>query len=183
MPREDVLELRARKDEFFRSHPNSPIPPDRRAAFAGLAYFEHDPALEILAPLEPDPSREEVVMETSTGAQRLFVRAGWVSFTVGGEPARLALYADAAVPDPREFFVPFRDATSGAETYGAGRYVEASLTDDGEVHLDLNAAYHPFCAYADGWSCPVPPAENRLSVPVRAGEREPSGRDVPDAAR
>ena len=81
------------------------------------------------------------------------------------------MYARPGDPTP-EVFVPFRDATSGPETYGAGRYLEGELHAN-TVRLDFNLAYHPYCALADGWSCPVPPRENWLAVPVRAGERNP----------
>ncbi len=107
-------------------------------------------------------------MQTSTGSQRLYQRIGWVNLSIAGEVFRLATFAPPGTP-PEQLFVPFRDATSGAETYGSGRYIEANF--DGElVELDLNMAYNPSCAYSDGWNCPVPPAENWLSVPVRAGE-------------
>ena len=73
----------------------------------------------------------------------------------------------------RSGFLPFRDATSGPETYGAGRYLDAEITSDGRVLLDFNRAYFPYCAYGEGWTCPLPPAENWLRAAVRAGERFP----------
>ena len=77
-----------------------------------------------------------------------------------------------ASEDMDELFVPFRDATSGKETYGAGRYLEVeSPGPDGRVRVDFNAAYNPYCAYNPDWSCPIPPGENWLSVPIRAGEK------------
>ncbi len=90
-------------------------------------------------------------------------------FEVGGEPTQVTLFASEG---SRELFLPFRDATSGTQTYGAGRYLEvepASL--DGTVEVDFNYAYNPYCAYNPQWSCPIPPGENWLAVPIGAGEQ------------
>jgi uncharacterized protein (DUF1684 family) len=167
--RPTILEYRRRKDEFFRSHRQSPIPAPLRQGFDGLRYYPDDPAMAFRLPLEPDPERIEVVMRTSSGSERVYERFGWVSLPISGLVARLAVFSSPGNPRPEEFFVPFRDATSGSETYGAGRYLEAGF--DGEcVMLDLNLAYNPNCAYGDGWNCPVPPTENWLSAPIHAGE-------------
>ena len=168
---ESLLEFRRLKDAHFRSSPNSPIPEPERAGFAGLAYFPPSPALALRLPLEPDPSREGVVLETSTGSARPYERVGWVSFEVDGLPARLAVFQPEGAAPGEGLFLPFRDATSGRETYGAGRYLEPELAPDGLLVLDFNRAYSPYCAYSDAWSCPLPPAENWIGVPIRAGER------------
>lgn len=164
-----ILEYRRRKDDFFRTHRQSPIPPEARAAFEGLRYYPDDPEMAFNLPLEPDPELQEVVMQTSSGSERLYERLGWVGLPVDGEVLRLAVYALHGQQPVDQLFVPFRDATSGTETYGSGRYIEADF--DGEtVRLDLNRAYNPNCAYSQGWNCPIPPLENWLSVPIRAGE-------------
>jgi uncharacterized protein len=79
------------------------------------------------------------------------------------------------MPGDDRFFVPFMDATSGTETYAAGRYIEAELDANGNIMIDFNEAYNPYCAYSPRWSCPIPPVENRLKVPLRAGEKSPEG--------
>ena len=107
-------------------------------------------------------------MPTTTGEVRAYRRSGKVSFEVDGEPATLTLYT---TPHGNGWFVPFRDATSGTETYGAGRYLDLERTGDGSVMLDFNLAYNPYCAYDQRYSCPLPPVENWLQVPIRAGER------------
>ena len=170
MARETIQEYRRRKDDFMRQHQNSPIPARLRAQFDGLDYYPDDTAMIFTVPLEPDPERLEVVMQTSNGSERVYERLGWVSLETPAGIIRLAVFAHPGDPQPEELFVPFRDATSGKETYGAGRYLEARF-DGTDVMIDLNLAYNPYCAYADGWSCPVPPLENWLSVSVRAGER------------
>lgn len=116
------------------------------------------------------------MLATSTGEERMYLTYGVARFELGGEPQSLVLYATPDAPGGPRLFVPFRDATSGPETYGAGRYLEFTLPDegaDGLVQLDFNYAYHPYCAYVEGYSCPFPPATNWLDQPVRAGEKLP----------
>jgi uncharacterized protein len=167
----ELEEFRAAKDAFFRDDPRSPLMPEQRSSFEGLAYFEEDPRLVIRAPLETegiDPT-ERIVMQTTTGDERVYRRAGKVRFEVDGDPAEITLFSSR---DMHELFLPFRDATSGSETYGAGRYLEVEPpASDGSVVVDLNYAYNPYCAYNPEWSCPIPPGENWLAVPIRAGER------------
>jgi uncharacterized protein (DUF1684 family) len=93
-------------------------------------------------------------------------RAGIVRFPLDQREVTLATYEQGD-----DLFIPFRDATSGVDTYGAGRYVEAFPLGDDRYLLDLNLAYNPYCAYNEDWSCPLPPRENWLDVPIRAGER------------
>jgi uncharacterized protein (DUF1684 family) len=163
--------FRADKDSFFREHPRSPLRPEQRSSFEGLAYFPETDALVFRAPLETDgvDRGETIVMQTTTGGEQEYRRAGVVRFEVDGEPAQVTLFAS---PDMHELFLPFRDATSGHETYGAGRYLEVEPPDaSGEVVVDFNDAYNPYCAYNPEWSCPIPPGENWLAVAIRAGEK------------
>jgi uncharacterized protein len=167
----ELEEFRAAKDAFFRDDPRSPLTRGQQAGFEGLSYFEENPALVIHARLETeDVDRDErIVMQTTTGGEQVYRRAGVVRFEVEGESAGLTLFSSA---DMHELFLPFRDATSGTESYGAGRYLEVEPPGpDGTVMVDLNLAYNPYCAYNPDWSCPIPPGENWLWVPIRAGER------------
>jgi uncharacterized protein len=161
-------EFRQQKDAFFRSA-QSPLSASEKADFQGLAYFPENAALRFSVPLERDPARDAVLMATSTGSERVYERLGWVMLNVDGAPVRLALYAAEGDEQPEEAFVPFRDATNDIETYGSGRYLEVEMGGE-TVTLDFNLAYNPYCAYADHWSCPIPPKENWLGVPIRAGE-------------
>jgi len=163
--------FRRAKDAFFRDDPRSPLTPEQREAFEGLVYFPEEPALVVEAPLETEgvDRDERIMMPTTTGDAQVYRRAGIVRFEVDGEPARVTLYRSEGMHD---LFLPFRDATSGKETYGAGRYLEVEPPGpEGHVIVDLNHAYNPYCAYNPNWSCPIPPGENWLSVPIRAGER------------
>ena len=117
--------------------------------------------------LDRNLSHDVLEMDTSTGAKQTYTREGKITFRVDGQETDLYLYSTG---DPYELFVPFRDATSGKETYGAGRYLEAPVAEDGTVLVDFNYAYNPYCAYNELWSCPLPPVENWLKAPIRAGE-------------
>ena len=102
-----------------------------------------------------------------------FPAAGIFSFELGGEPRRLTAYELEGAHADGRLFLPFLDATSGSETYGAGRYLDLEPDDDGTYAIDFNQAYHPSCVYAPQFSCPLTPAENRLPVRIEAGERLP----------
>lgn len=164
----ELEQFRAQKDAFFRDHPQSPLTREQRRDFHGLDYFPDDPALAFTVTPEPFEEPELVEMQTSSGETAAYLRWARVHFAVGGREAALTVYRDFA---SGELFLPFQDALRGIETYGAGRYLDLEELPDGRVVLDFNHAYNPYCAYNDNWSCPLPPAENRLDVPIRAGER------------
>lgn len=169
----EVEDFRARKDDFFRESPSSPIPPDERGSFSGLPYFPVDPGLRFEdLRLEPYAGTEPpaFTIPTSDGQLRPAHRAGSFAFELDGEPQRLTAYTlDGS--SGQSLFVPYLDATSGRETYGAGRYLDIEPEDDGSYALDFNLAYHPYCVYNEAFSCPLTPAENRLPVRIEAGER------------
>jgi hypothetical protein len=166
----ELEEFRKAKDEFFRDDPRSPLTPDQRAVFTGLSYYPESTVLRIEGQLDMDVDRDEqIVMQTTTGGTQVYRRAGKVQFQIDERSAEITLYESA---DQEDLFVPFRDATSGKETYGAGRYLEVERPNEGRVVVDFNDAYNPYCAYNPEWSCPIPPGENWLSVAVRAGEKD-----------
>lgn len=159
-------EFREMKDAFFCSR-QSPLTPEQRKTFAGLRHFPENPALRFRLPVNRLPGTEKIQMQTSTGHIATYIRFGTVQFAVNGQPQTLTLYKSE---DHDALFLPFTDATSGIETYGAGRYLDPALEPDGTIELDFNLAYNPFCAYNDNWTCPIPPAENHLAVRIEAGE-------------
>jgi len=176
---EQLQEGRKLKDLFFVSAPRSPLPPEERRAFQGLAYWPPDP--ECRFELEFDEHQDKEVMRVADtgGQERNLWRWGEFRFRLEGQQCALQAYKS----DPAEgrLFVPFRDATSGNESYGAGRYLdlepERHMTEEGRWVLDLNDAYNPWCAYSEHYACPFVPPENWLTAGVRAGEkRYPSGK-------
>ena len=167
---------RTTRDELFARHPQSPLPPDARAEFAGLPYFDHDPALRVLAAVVP-AEPQAIDIGSSGEAPIRFTRFARAEFTLAGADHGLDLFWLEGYGGG--LYVPFADATSGRETYGAGRYLldtvkGADLGTEGDrLVLDFNLAYNPSCAYDPRWVCPLAPPANRLPVPVRAGELVP----------
>jgi uncharacterized protein (DUF1684 family) len=176
---QDVLSSRAAKDQRFRESSDSPIPADRRAEFRHLAYFPPDASYRVPAVLEPaGAAGSEAVMPTSTGKLRPMIRVGGLRFTLKGQQLTLGAFVEASAGDARRLFVPFTDKTTGTETYAAGRYLELERTETGVYVIDFNRAFNPFCAYNPDYDCPYPPPENRLPLPVRAGERQPASSEA-----
>jgi uncharacterized protein (DUF1684 family) len=167
---------RETRDALFASHEQSPIPPDQRASFAGVPYFDYDPSLRFAVELiQAEPERYEIV--SSRDGTYSFTRFARAPMHVAGTDVELEVYWLEAYGGG--MFVPFRDATSGKSTYGSCRYLldtvkGSDLGDaDGKVVLDFNFAYNPSCSYDPRWDCPLAPPPNWLAVPVEAGERYP----------
>lgn len=172
----EVNAFRGEKDRFFATARQSPIPHEQRhGGFGGLNYYPPDPAYRVEAEVVPFAHPDLVEMATSTGDIRQQLRYAEIRFRIGGQELHLVGFTDPDVSHTHELFVPFRDATSGHDTYGAGRYIEVALEHHADgAHtavIDFNLAYNPYCAYSPYYSCPIPPRENTLSVAITAGER------------
>lgn len=167
---QSLILMRRQKDDFFKHQPQSPLTPEQQKTFSGLRYYDYNAELDLVTTVTPFAKQDEFIMQTSSGQQKQYTRYGEFTFTVDGEEVRLTIYEA-----PFGFFLPFTDANAGAETYGAGRYVEPEQLDGDTFHIDLNQVYNPYCAYNDGWNCPITPVENRLKVAIRAGEMLPQG--------
>jgi uncharacterized protein (DUF1684 family) len=163
----ELENFRAEKDRLFAGHRQSPLTGEQKRQFTGLSYFPENPDLVFEVKVDEITPRVPVAMQTSTGDIQPYERYGSFSFKVDGQAAQLTVYAN---PDGG-YFLPFVDSLAGQETYGAGRYLEPERQEDGRFLVDFNLAYNPYCAYNDDWSCPITPAENRLKVPIRAGEK------------
>jgi len=170
-------ELRANreeKDEFLAEHRQSPIPPEEREGFSGLDYFAADPAYRVDAEVTVHEDPEQLELDTSDGRSIRYDREFTFDFELGDDDLQLNGYRR---PDEEDaaIFVPFRDKTTGQQTYEDGRYLdlhpEGELATGDVVPLDFNLAYSPFCAYSETFSCPLAPEENWLEVAVEAGER------------
>ncbi|MFC4540778.1 DUF1684 domain-containing protein [Halosolutus amylolyticus] len=179
--REDLESKRAEKDEFFAEHPQSPIPPEDREAFSGLDYFDPDPDYRVTATATVHDDPEVVLMDTTAGREMRYLRTVTLEFDlVRDDPdledgtVELAAY-QLESPNDEPYFVPFRDKTTGQQTYQGGRYMELAADRDletgDEIVLDFNLAYTPFCAYSETFDCPLPPEENWLEIAIPAGER------------
>jgi uncharacterized protein (DUF1684 family) len=166
-----VAAARAEKDQMFATASDSPVPAERRGRYLPLAYFTIDERYRVPAMLAPSPDETAVEMPTSTGQRREMRRAGQLKFTMDGQPLSLTAFVEATDRQMNRLFVPFTDKTNGMETYAAGRYLDLTRTGTGLYDLDFNRAYQPYCYFNEQYDCPYPPAENRLTVPIRAGEK------------
>jgi uncharacterized protein (DUF1684 family) len=185
--RSGINGFRSAKDELFREHPQSPIPAEQRAGFRRLQYFPPDPSYRVACSLDPPRPGLEAEIEIDTGGEDgviTYRRIGTLTFQLEGTDAQLTVFSIRGYGGG--LFLPFRDATSGRETYGGGRYLFDTIKNTDalalevtvgrlEVEIDFNYAYNPSCAYDVRWACPLAPRENWLAQPVRAGEMNYAG--------
>ena len=162
----ELEELRRSKDDFFAHHPQSPLTRAQKREFTGLNYFPENDALRFEVELEEPEERQEIHIPVSTGGFQTYQRYGTIHFQVEGQDTQLTVYANES-----GYFLPFVDSLAAKETYPAGRYLEPEPLPGGKFLVDFNLAYNPYCAYNDEWACPLTPAENRIKVPIRAGEK------------
>ncbi|MCI0395000.1 MAG: DUF1684 domain-containing protein [Chloroflexi bacterium] len=166
---------RARRDQLFKEHSQSPLDEAQRAAFGGLPYYDYDPAWRVTGRLEQDVPPDTRQTPLAADGDFHYTRIAYVYFTAQGVAARLSLYWVEGYGGG--LFLPFQDATSGRQTYGGGRYLYDTIkgadlgTAGDELILDFNYAYHPSCVYNPQWLCPLASPENRLPFAVTAGER------------
>jgi len=161
-----LTRFRKDKDDFFRTHKQSPLTHEQKHVFGGLNYYAENPDLKLEVIVDEFPEKQTITMQTSTGDVQTYQRYGRFQFNVENQVAELTIYSN-----DNDFFLPFVDVLSGKETYGGGRYLEPLPRGNGMFLIDFNYAYNPYCAYNERWSCPIPPAENRIKVPIRAGEK------------
>jgi uncharacterized protein (DUF1684 family) len=164
----EIEKHRARAREFLAGD-NSPLDEGDRATFTGLNYYPPDPAYRLRVRLEAPARHDTVTLLDTQGAERKYVRQGILRFRIDEHPETLTVFRE---PFQNYLFLPFRDTTSGNETYAVGRYVEPIEAGSNTFIIDFNRAYNPYCAYSHRWACPIPPEENQLSVAIRAGEKK-----------
>ena len=155
--------------------------------FQGLAYFDVDTNYRIQARFTKNIGKR-FKMITSTDRRPVYRRYGFVDFTIHDTICHLTIYQNmelsgffhfSARKDYKDYlFIPFRDVTSGTETYGGGRFLDARIPKNDTLLIDFNLNYNPYCAYSERYSCPIPPTENTLKVSILAGEKVPVGHDL-----
>jgi len=168
-----LVETRIDKNEAFMDSTQTALRPDDRAGFEGLNYYDPDPALRFRVPFLREARPDTVMLVKRKGNQLPYVKAGKVSFRIGGRTLTLWVYSSPGASQEEGLWLPFFDETSGRETYAGGRYLDLKPETDGQfLVLDFNYAYNPLCDYnPERYNCTLPPAENRLTLPVRAGEK------------
>ena len=155
----------------------SPLTVEERKNFEGLNYFAIDEEYHVEATLVKAEEQQTIVMKTSTDREPEYIQYGEVVFKLDGKEYKLLAYQSKKLLEVKkvvdEIFIPFRDSTSGDESYGGGRYVDCKLPTEGNtIMIDFNKSYNPYCAYNPKYSCVIPPDENRLSVRIEAGEKK-----------
>lgn len=176
---QDIWQHRLRKDRDFVESNSSPLPDRLKKDFEGLSYFPIDSGYRFRLGLREHAEKDTFRIITSSGAERLAEKYGYFDFTMASRACTLHVYKLLDIQDkfPNYLFVPFMDATTGKDSYGGGRYLDLEIADSGIYDLDFNLAYNPSCAYGKaGYNCPIPPAENHLTVAIKAGEKYDPGR-------
>ena len=166
---------RNNKDREFKDTATSILPKEMALTFKYLNYFEPNPAYRVLANFKKEIGKE-FYMTTSSGQKKKFRQYGILYFELTGKSLQLPIYQNIRLMKTEEYkdyiFIPFTDLTSGEESYGGGRYIEASLPTDSTYSLDFNYCFNPYCHYTTGYNCPIPPAANFLDVRIEAGEKK-----------
>ena len=168
-----VMEWRRERDEFFKTHERSPLPPGQKRVFKALEYYPFNPKYTFFGQIERyifyinDPKYLAIFL-TNKGTHKRYVRYGRFHFSLDDKAYTIEIYK-SILSDT--LFIPFKDETNGKETYEGGRYVDAEILIGGEMVLDFNMAYHPPCAYNNQLTCALSPRENMLDISIRAGEK------------
>lgn len=167
-----IQKQREEKDRFMRTASDSPFA-ENVAEYKGLNWFAPDKNYQIKARLIPVENKKMIELPTSDGKTKRYMEYAYAEFKLDGKEHRLLILEIIDMgPYKGTLFLAFGDETSARETYGAGRYLDVKKPrGQNSILLDFNEAYNPYCAYNDNFSCPLPPPENLLTIPVRAGEK------------
>jgi uncharacterized protein (DUF1684 family) len=166
-------------DKEFRDPAHSPLPAKQIRRFKGLEYFPADIRYVVEATFAADSAAQPFFMKTTTTRLPEYRKYGELKFSLEGQVLTLSVYQSLELTKKGGYddylFIPFTDPTNGDESYGGGRYIDLRMDQlkQKPTRLDFNRAYNPYCAYSKGYSCPIPPAENRLPVAIRAGVKSP----------
>ncbi len=169
--RETVEAERERQFKYLKFNADSPLTKAQKDELEALDFYEVDRSYKVKARMEPVEDRKMMEIPLTDGSVEKYVRHSFAVFELEGQELKLLLLQAADETDRRNFFLAFADETSGDETYGGGRYL--NLRQDGQrsITIDFNLAYNPYCAYNPDYACPIPPRENLLEIPIRAGEK------------
>ena len=176
-----TAEIKKHRTEYKQKFLKSDHAPLKKADLPFLNFFAADPTYRITAAFMRTPDAQPFEMPTVSGNVQNYVTYGTADFTLNDQKITLSIYKNlglARMPQYRDhLFLPFNDATNSDSTYGGGRYLDLKTTDikDGKIVLDFNKVYNPYCAYSDGYNCPIPPRENKLAVKIEEGEKNFTG--------
>ena len=168
---EKVEAERERQFKFIRFNAESPLTESQKQSFKKLEFYPIDPTYKVKALMVPIENKKVREVPLTDGSKERYIEHSWAEFEIQGKPQRLLLMQSMDESDKRNFFLAFADETSGVETYGGGRYINARQDGKSSITLDFNLAYNPYCAYNPDYACPIPPRENILEIPIPAGEK------------
>ena len=173
-----IKEIKQFQNDLNKEYVNpetSPLPKQKRENFKGIHFFPANLQYVVKAKFVRTANEKIFAMPTSGNITKKYVKFGEAQFILMGKQYKLNVYQSIDLGSQRKYrnylFIPFRDATSGKETYGGGRYIDLTIPQTDTITINFNLAYHPYCAYAEGYNCPIPPRENYLPVKVEAGVR------------
>jgi hypothetical protein len=168
---DEMKVYREEKDKLFADGDGSPLDRKQKQVFEGLSYYPISQAYRIIADFEKYPIQENIEINTTKDVSRVFKKHGKATFQLNNSVHELLVLKSTDRLTANVLFIPFTDETSGRETYGAGRYLDAEMSGNNKITLDFNTAYNPYCAYNPTYECPLPPKENILMVKIEAGEK------------
>lgn len=169
---EKIQKERERQYKFLRFNIDSPLEEHQKKELQALDFYPIDISYRVRAKMVPVEDRKMLELPMTDGSVEKYLKHSYAEFQLQGQPVRLLLLQAAKEPDKRNFFLAFADATSGEETYGGGRYINLRQDGKNSITIDFNLAYNPYCAYNPDFACPLPPKENILEIPIRAGEKD-----------
>jgi uncharacterized protein (DUF1684 family) len=169
---ENIQKERERQFRFLRFNIDSPLEEDQKSELTSLSFYPIDMSYRVRAKMVPVEDRKMLEIPMTDGTVEKYIKHSYAEFQLDGHPLRLLLLQAAKESDKRNFFLAFADATSGEETYGGGRYINLRQDGKNSITIDFNMAYNPYCAYNPNYACPLPPRENILKIPIRAGEKD-----------
>lgn len=167
----EIMEQRRKKDDYFKTSPESPLPAEIRPIFQGLEYYPINWNYRFEGPVHRYPDPEKFMIITTEGDKREALKYGYIRFFLNGKEFRLEVYRLLDLEEKDLLFVPFVDANVGKETYDAGRYIDLVEKPNGVYVIDFNSAYNPSCSYGGNFPCPITPKENHLPIAIPAGEK------------
>ncbi|MEO1413247.1 MAG: DUF1684 domain-containing protein [Bacteroidota bacterium] len=180
---QDQLGVKAATQDYRQEYKDKFLA-EKRSPFYGkaealkqLRFYPPKAAYRVDGRFERTPDADIFDMATYSGKTRKYVQYGWIHYQWKGEDKKIAVYQSLRLRATKVYgdylFVPFKDETNDKKTYGGGRYIDLKISDieDDQVVLDFNRSYNPYCAFSDGYSCPIPPRENHLDWSVKAGEK------------
>jgi uncharacterized protein (DUF1684 family) len=169
--KESIAAERERQFKFLKFNIESPLEEGQKNELDSLDFFPIDPSYKIRGRMEPVANKRIVEIPMTDGTLERYIRHSYVELELKGKPIKLLLLQAEDEADLRNFFLAFADGTSADETYGGGRYINLRQDGSSSITVDFNLAYNPYCAYNPDFACPIPPKENILEIPIRAGEK------------